>query len=290
MDASALAGALDNLEKSWVSLDWWLNFWTILVAVGVAVELFVIITEYVHDRRDFKRGTIRSPDRPNVLIFGLGFLGAALVATGVAGEFQIHIKAGGIETDMRDKTRQLVGLLNLEASNANKKAGEANERATQLEVNAKELQRDLVLQGPRYVLFAGSAGERFKVALRKFSGQKIDIKTVPGSNSNPEMQTFITLLIADFLVSKWSPTQSPQSFVSPEVMIGRSSEATEATKSAATALAKALGDAGLSDVNGRIPPPVEVFSVGDQPPPDTVWLLVGAHMLIKTSALDGSQR
>ena len=46
MDVFALASALDNLEKSWSSLDWWLNFWTILVVVGVAVELVVLITEY----------------------------------------------------------------------------------------------------------------------------------------------------------------------------------------------------------------------------------------------------
>jgi hypothetical protein len=85
MDASSLARDLDNLEKSWSSIDSSLSFWTILVVVGVAVELLVIITEYAHDWRDFKRGTIHSPDKPSILIFGFGFLGAALVAIGVAG-------------------------------------------------------------------------------------------------------------------------------------------------------------------------------------------------------------
>jgi len=82
MDASSLARDLDNLEKSWSSLDWWLNFWTIIVVVGVAVELLVIITEYAHALRDFKRGIIHSPDKPSILIFSIGFLGAALTACG----------------------------------------------------------------------------------------------------------------------------------------------------------------------------------------------------------------
>lgn len=119
MDASALARALDNLEKSWGALDWWLNFWTILVVLGVAVELVVLITEYAHDWRDFKRGTIHSPEKPSILIFGLGFLGAALVAIGVAGEFRVHVKSGKIETDMRNTTRHLVAIVEKEVADAN---------------------------------------------------------------------------------------------------------------------------------------------------------------------------
>lgn len=122
MDVSSLARDLANLENSWSSLDWWLNFWTIIVVVGVGVELLVIITEYAQGWQDFKRGTIHSPDKPSILIFGLGFLGAALVAIGVAGELRIHVKAGKIEADMRDKTRQLVALVEGEAANANAEA------------------------------------------------------------------------------------------------------------------------------------------------------------------------
>jgi hypothetical protein len=118
MDASALARALDNFEKSWSSLDWWLDFWTILVVVGVAVELAVLITEYIHDWRDFRRATIHSPDRPKLVVFSLGFIGAGLVAIGVAGEFRVHIKAGKIETGIRDTTRQLVAIAETEAGDA----------------------------------------------------------------------------------------------------------------------------------------------------------------------------
>jgi RHS repeat-associated protein len=57
MDASVLAKALDSLEQSWSSLDWWLNFWTILVVIGVGVELIVVIAEYTHEWRDFEAET-----------------------------------------------------------------------------------------------------------------------------------------------------------------------------------------------------------------------------------------
>ncbi len=56
------------------------------------------------------------------MVFGLGFLGTALVAVGLAGEFRIHVKAGKIETDMRDDTRQLVAIANERASKAEENA------------------------------------------------------------------------------------------------------------------------------------------------------------------------
>jgi hypothetical protein len=138
MDASSLAKDLDNLEKSWSSLDSWLNFWTILVVVGVAVELLVIITEYAHDWQDFRRGTIHSPGRPSILVFGFGFLGAALVAIGVAGEFRIHVKAGKIESDMRSKSRELVGIAQHDAAGANREAGQLRKDAEGLKKAAED--------------------------------------------------------------------------------------------------------------------------------------------------------
>jgi hypothetical protein len=136
MDASALAKALDSLEQSWSSLDWWLNFWTIVVVIGVAVELIVLITEYTHEWRDFKRGIIHAPEKPSLIIFGLGFLGAGMVAIGVAGEFRIHVKAGKIETDMRNDTRQLVAI-------ANERASKAEEHAAALDLARVQIEKSM---------------------------------------------------------------------------------------------------------------------------------------------------
>jgi len=160
MDASALASALDNLEKSWLSLDWWLNFWTILVVVGVAVELAVLIAEYMHDWREFRRGTIHSPNKPSLIVFGLGFLGAGLVATGVAGELRIHIEAGKIETDIRDTTRKLVALVDKETARL---TGE------NLKLRAALAGRELTIEQQKDI----------HAAVKQFSGNSLAIASYP---------------------------------------------------------------------------------------------------------------
>src|SRR5579872_2499865 len=177
MDVSSLARDLDNLENSWLSLDSCLNFWTIVVVVGVAVELLVLVIEYAHGWRDFKRGTIRSPDKPSLIAFSVAFLGAALVAVGVAGEFRIHVKAGKVESDMRNKTRRLVAIVQTEASEANTRAASAIERATDAdartlgEIDARlALEKRVLWEGPRDVLIRASK-DRLSKAILRFRGQ-----------------------------------------------------------------------------------------------------------------------
>ena len=123
-DELALKNELSRLELSWSSLDIWLNFWTLVVVVGVAVELVVIIVEYRHAVRDFRRGIVRPPDRPSRLILAFGLLGAGFVAIGVAGEFFIHTKAGRVETEMRDATGSLVAIVNGKASKSEQDAAQ----------------------------------------------------------------------------------------------------------------------------------------------------------------------
>jgi hypothetical protein len=128
-DELALANKLKSLDSSWVSLDFWLNVWTLVVVIGVVVELGVIVVEYRHEKRDFEGGIVHPPDKPSVLPFTFGLLGAGLVALGVAGEFRVHVKAGKVETEIRDTTRELVALVDDRAQAANERASLANERA-----------------------------------------------------------------------------------------------------------------------------------------------------------------
>ncbi len=72
-----------------------------------------------------------------------------MVAGGVAGEFFIHIKAGKVETDMRDATAQLVALADERAADAEQKAGiaysdagAANKKAGELSVKAAQLKKE----------------------------------------------------------------------------------------------------------------------------------------------------
>jgi hypothetical protein len=170
---------------------------------------------------------------------------------------------------------------------------EATDRA-RLEAQAAELQHELIAQGPRYKLLGGKAGKHFRDSLRSFAGQKIDLRTALRSIDNPEIQTLKILLFAILSSSslKWSPTLSEVDFVSPEVMVGRSGQATNATQRAAVALAKALGEAGLTDVNGRLLPPVEILghNKGGGPPSDVVWLMIGAHMSAKNHSTIGANK
>jgi hypothetical protein len=149
MDVLALSNALNNLDQSWSALDWWSNFWTFLVVLGVLVELLVLSREYWDDLFDFWTGIIVPPHKPSTSLFLLGLLGAGLVAIGVAGEFWIHIKAGKVETEMRDLTKKLVAAASDRASNAEGsaseailEAGHANERASKNEVDAAQLRKD----------------------------------------------------------------------------------------------------------------------------------------------------
>lgn len=118
MDESALKTLLDNLDKSSSSLHAWLHFWTFLVVVGVALEVVFVIWEYVEELHDFRRGIVHPPERPNILLFVLGLLGAGLVASGVAGELYVDVQAGKVETEIRKANELRVSLLLKEAGDA----------------------------------------------------------------------------------------------------------------------------------------------------------------------------
>jgi hypothetical protein len=135
-DELTLTNKLKSLEMSWGSLDRWLKFWILLVVVGVAVELIVILVEYFHELHDFNRGVIHPPDEPSVWLLGFALLGAGLVAIGVAGEFFIHLKAGRVETEMRNATARLVAI-------ADERAAEANRTAESERLARVELQKEL---------------------------------------------------------------------------------------------------------------------------------------------------
>jgi hypothetical protein len=127
-EESALKSKLNSLQVQWSSLDAWLNFWTVVVIVGVAVELAVILVEHWHSMQDFGRGIVHPPEKPSRWILAFGLLGAGLVGIGVGGEFWMHKKAGGVETEMRNASEELVAI-------ANRDARLAEERAAKIEAS-----------------------------------------------------------------------------------------------------------------------------------------------------------
>jgi hypothetical protein len=134
MDESALRTLLNNLEASRSSLHGMLHVFTGLVVVGLAVDLFVIIKEFRDDWKKFRYGQthlreLQLAQRPDIWLLILGLLGTALIVTGVAGELYVDVKAGQIETQIRETNDKLLGLIIQEAGDAKESAKTAREDA-----------------------------------------------------------------------------------------------------------------------------------------------------------------
>jgi hypothetical protein len=125
MDESALKALIDSLQGSRASLDFWLNLCSALVAVGVVLEVAFILREYYCDLLDWRCGLVHPPERPSKLWLLFELFGVALVTVGVAGEFLIDVKAGSLETQIRNANEKLVLILEQEAGTASKSATKA---------------------------------------------------------------------------------------------------------------------------------------------------------------------
>lgn len=154
MDASALDKSISILEKTISSLgasadSWevWLWVSTIAVVVGVAAELYFVIREHTSEQEAWRRASIRSPQKPSAWLFRLKLLSVALVVLGIAGEFMVGVVSANRNSALRNMNRKLVALIRQKAGNAERDAGEANERASANEKEAETLrQQNLVLQ------------------------------------------------------------------------------------------------------------------------------------------------
>ena len=143
MDESALRIFVASLEASRSTLHWWLEFWTFLVVAGVALEVVFVVWEYVEELHDFNRGIIHPPERPGRLLFALGLLGAALVASGVAGELYAESKIETVETRIRKANDELFSLLSTEASNAAASAKTAHDEADTVKKEADAIRSQI---------------------------------------------------------------------------------------------------------------------------------------------------
>lgn len=152
---SSLQNEISRLEVRADSLDLLLVVATLVVAVGVALEIFVVYKEHLDARRAWSRGSIRSPEKPLIWFFIFQLFGTVLITAGVVGELWASVLAIRINGELRSKNRELVALVN-------RKAGEASERAANAEGSAnKTEQENLKLkialetlrlrEGPRFI-------------------------------------------------------------------------------------------------------------------------------------------
>jgi hypothetical protein len=195
MDASALSNSIaalrssiKHLESCSNSLEGWLHFFVALVVIGVVLEVGFVFWEYREKLKEFRRGTIRSPQKPNGWILFFELLGATLVAIGVAGELGVDIKAGRIQTDLRTKNGELIQLLEGVSSSALSAASQNEKETAQLKKDAEGLKKTaedersarIKLQAliqPRE--YSASEQKRIIEACRPFSGHVVNIRSLP---------------------------------------------------------------------------------------------------------------
>lgn len=113
-DASALESAISALESSINALETssvpWENllpWFTALVAVGVAMEFWVIWREHRDDMGAWKRGTILPPERPSTAKLIIELVSLVFITGGIVGELGIGIKVTSINGALRGKNAEL---------------------------------------------------------------------------------------------------------------------------------------------------------------------------------------
>jgi hypothetical protein len=138
MDSSAISNSIAALRSSIKhlascsdSLRPWLHFFVTLVVIGVVLEVVFVFWEYRAGCKEYRRGTIRSPQQPSAWKLFLELFGVGLVAIGVAGELGVDIKSDAIQTKLRGKNGELIQLLEDVAGSALTNASQ-NEKDAQL--------------------------------------------------------------------------------------------------------------------------------------------------------------
>jgi hypothetical protein len=274
MDGSALRSALASLDDCNSSLHWWLGFWTFLVALGVVLEVVFVVWEYREEMHDFSRGVIHPPERPNTVLFVLGFLGAALVAAGVSGELWEESKIATVETCIRKGNDAVSLLLSKEAGDAANSAKTARDEADTVKAETDELttrlasaakllntiEQDVRSQGPRWKLLEGGR-DNFVKSLKPFAGQRVTVvecgiwgRVAPEPfKLEQDSINFLGKDGAGWAVETPGYAQWPECSAGGATSFGGNlvtfnSTATKAVKDSAKALSNALNELGISTI------------------------------------------
>jgi hypothetical protein len=142
MDETALKSLIVSLQTHRDALDFWLNIFSGMVAVGVIAEIAFVIREHAESMGAWRRGIIRPPDRPSPLWFLLELLGVALVSIGVAGEFFVDVRAGSLETQIRRANGDLILFLEQKVNDAETSAHNAAGESQQAKDDAGDAHKE----------------------------------------------------------------------------------------------------------------------------------------------------
>lgn len=219
MDESSLRAQLARLEVSRTSLHSSFRRWEWIVVAGIVLELVVLVKEYWDGWRAYHRATIRLPEKPNTLLFGLGVLGVAMVAGGISKELGIDSQIEGVETQIRGVNEQLFGIVSKEAEAAftksqlaQDKSGEADASSTYALGLAKETIEIEEARAWRRLTKKQIAdiGKILEPLSPPFSPQQVQIGYVRGDS---ESNAFARDINSALKAAKWNVQPFPTPFV-----------------------------------------------------------------------------
>jgi hypothetical protein len=306
---SALESKINCLEHSLSSWDSWVLVASAVVVIGVVLELLVIRHEWNEKDEDWALGHFgirREALKPSIKDFRWQVAAVLLVTLGIGGEFGIGLKIRSIDSrvrassaELRSKSDQLLALTTELAGDAATSARTAHDELstvrteagtikTQLEAvskRAKVIGLQLNFRGARAELLNGRSIEILRKGLKPFSGQKVEIRTNLSEIPDPEMRQEARLLALqlDFFLyaaCDWAVSNGEGGGAwGVRVVVNR--KALRETREAAEALAKGLGEIGLTGMNREKPKVDEAQegSVIDRTnfASDTILLFVGRH-------------
>src|ERR1700675_4282358 len=145
---SALERDITALESQSSGLEPWLGWFTLLVAIGVALEIFVVIHDHRKGVNEWRVSEL-IPEGPSLIKLGIEIASIILVIAGVMGEFGVGLKISSINgqlrakgAELRSKSDQLLALVTQEA-------GDAADSAERAHKEAAAVAKQAAAQGPR---------------------------------------------------------------------------------------------------------------------------------------------
>ena len=224
-DLVALERLLSSLSSSRSSLEVKFDAATLLVVIGVVVDVFVVLLEFQGDRSEYAKaievwvqGAIPEPQSSSFKLVFAGLLGAVLVAVGVAGEFWIEEKIGCIDNQIQQADNARANLLEKEAGDARASATEAENAASRADAEAENASiataaadTELQKMKPRsFVRVPGLISD-----LNRFPGPEYDLHVF----QDTEAIQFATALVSILKQSGWNLYISPRGEGEPTVTL-----------------------------------------------------------------------
>lgn len=192
---SALERQITAIESSSISLERLLPFFTGLVALGLALEFWLIWREYRNEKRSWARGTICSPEKPSLKQFVVAVLSVLLITGGIVGELWVSIRVTSINgtlrsknAELRSESDQLLALLTRQAGDAAASARIAREHLQAVETQSGAIQERLIraskqlseieervrVQGPRWRILSENKAT-FVQEMKAFNGIRLTV-------------------------------------------------------------------------------------------------------------------